>query len=99
MIDTHCHLNMMVKSELKRIHTDAMIEAAKGIVADAQACDVTHVITVGTSRVESDECVQLAVALDRVYATVGIHPNDGTDRWRKDVQLLERHLKQEARDK
>jgi TatD DNase family protein len=46
---------------------------------------VDLIINVGTSRVESDNCVTLAQDFTHVYAAIGTHPNDATDSWKADT--------------
>ena len=49
---------------------------------------VTNIINVGTSLIESKNCIAIAQASPSVFATIGIHPNDLTDNWKDDIQDL-----------
>lgn len=89
LIDTHCHVNMLVKSEFDIPLTPEMIEKAEPIIAAAQAVDVDRIINVGTSVVESKNCITLAKRYDRMWAVIGIHPNDCTAEWQNDIKVLE----------
>ncbi len=95
LIDTHCHLNMMVKKEFDVPITSSQIAAASAPLNDALQAGVSRIINVGTSLVESKNSVQLAQHYPNVYAAVGIHPNDCTSTWRDDVKeiakLAQRH--------
>lgn len=64
--DTHCHLPSM----------DGPLDE---LVARARAAGVTTLVTVGVDLASSAECVQTAVGMPGVYATVGIHPNNAIE--------------------
>lgn len=99
LIDTHCHLNMVVKSEFDVALMPAMIDAAQAIIDEATQWGVARIINVGTSLIESQNCVALAERFNAVWATVGIHPNDGTAEWKSDLQQLAVLLKGAARER
>ncbi len=99
LIDTHCHLNMMIKSDFDVLLSPAQVSNAKTIIDQAAVDGVSTIINVGTSLVESRNCVMLAQEFESVYATVGIHPNDATDDWRTELQELEVLLKQKEQNK
>lgn len=89
LIDTHCHLNMMVKSTFDTPLTASDIAQTQRIVDEAAAHDVKTIINVGTSFVESLNCVALAHTYAPIFASVGIHPNDCTDTWRQELREIE----------
>ncbi|TET36641.1 TatD family deoxyribonuclease [Candidatus Dependentiae bacterium] len=99
LIDTHCHLNMMVKTEFDIPMMPEMIDTANKVIDEANEWGVTRIINVGTSVVESQNCVLLAERFDTVWATVGIHPNDGTAKWKSDLQELTNMIKGASRQK
>src|SRR3990167_10621415 len=99
LIDTHCHLNMMIKKDFDRLLNKKEISAAQSIISDAHANNVTTIINVGTSLAESLNCIELAQQYPSVYSTVGIHPNDLTDEWRDDVARLATLLQQKEDNK
>lgn len=84
-VDTHCHVNMMVKKEFDVPLPDDYYPKALGIFQAAQHVHVSTIINVGTSVVESDNCVTLAQDFSHVFASIGTHPNDLTDTWRDDI--------------
>ncbi|MGB8468358.1 MAG: TatD family hydrolase [Candidatus Babeliales bacterium] len=88
LIDTHCHINLMVKKEFDRALNALEIAHATDIIEAARVHDVTTILNVGTSVIESKNSVALAQAYKNVYAAIGIHPNDATEQWRADVQEL-----------
>ena len=85
---------MMVKGDFDRPLTEEEIKKASSIVDDAARADVTTILNVGTSLIESMNCIELAKHYEAVYAAIGIHPNDLTDSWQVDLKkmsiLLER---------
>ncbi len=84
-IDTHCHMNMMIKKEFDVPLSDNYYPTALGIVEACQRIHIDMIINVGTSRVESDNCITLAQDFAIVYAAIGTHPNDATESWKNDI--------------
>ena len=99
LVDTHCHLNIMVKKQFDIPLTIDMISPAQKIADQAAAQGVTTIINVGTSLIESKNSVLLAQNISSVYATVGIHPNDCTVSWKKELNELEQLLKKKEKNK
>lgn len=85
LIDTHCHLNMIVKEQFNTPITQDEMQRVESIVIEAEQADVCRFITVGTSVVESHNCVQLANYYPHVFASVGLHPTDSTANWRTEL--------------
>lgn len=91
-IDTHCHINMMIKKEFdvplqKNFHNDV-----ETILLKATAQHVTKIINVGTSVAESMNCVLLAEAFPAIWAAIGTHPNDLTETWHEDIKHYKKML-------
>ncbi|HXW86278.1 MAG TPA: TatD family hydrolase [Candidatus Bathyarchaeia archaeon] len=93
LIDTHCHLNMMVKKEFDRPLTAQEYDHIAPILVQAAEKKVTHIVNVGTSIIESENCISIAQKYRTVVATVGIHPNDCTDTWKKDMEQLKKWMR------
>lgn len=89
LIDTHCHLNMMIKSDFDVLLPHDRLSAAQTIIDEAAQDGVTTIINVGTSLIESRNCIALAKMFESVYATVGIHPNDATEHWQDEFKQFE----------
>lgn len=87
-IDTHCHINMIVKKEFDRLLAPDQLIQAADVIKQAQNAAVGIIINVGTSLPESLNSVMLAQKYDSIYATVGIHPCDCTPDWRKDFEQI-----------
>lgn len=88
LIDTHCHINMMVKKTFDSPLTQENLNEARAIVQQADEHNVKVIINVGTSLVESRNCVVLAQENSAVFAAIGIHPNDLTSTWSADLKEL-----------
>ena len=99
LIDTHCHINMMVKKEFDVVLTSEQITQAHTVVAQAAQNKVTTIINVGTSLIESKNCITLAQNNPSVFAAIGIHPNDLTNNWSADLKELVSLLKDTKKNK
>jgi len=93
LIDTHCHINLMVKKDFDVALQTQEIKNAQEILQQAANNQVTRIINVGTSLIESHNCVTLAKVYESVYATVGIHPNDCTTTWQDDFKEIQNLVK------
>ncbi|MDP9097052.1 MAG: TatD family hydrolase [Pseudomonadota bacterium] len=63
LIDSHCHLDMFEADE-----RDTVIERAV-------AAGVTELVTIGTRMGQSRQLLELVAKRDRIWCTVGVHPN------------------------
>lgn len=90
LIDTHCHINIMTKESFDTALLPHDYHIAQQIVDSAKQEDVCIIFNVGTSLIESMNCVELAKRLPEIYAVVGIHPNDLTHDWRTDMAQLKK---------
>lgn len=79
----------MVKDAFDTPLTDENIAQAKLIVEQAHEQNVTTIINVGTSLVESQNCVTLAEKFKTNFAVVGIHPNDISKEYKADLASIE----------
>lgn len=92
LVDTHCHLNTLVKNKFDVPLPENFSELAQPIINEARVHHVTRIINVGTSLIESTNCVLLATTFENVWATLGTHPNDLTADWRSDVAAYKKML-------
>lgn len=99
LIDTHCHLNMMVKKDFDRALTAQELNNAHIILQESEQLDVTTIINVGTSLVESENCIELAKKYPSVFAVIGIHPNDLTVSWMDEFKELQALMKKKEINK
>ncbi|MBN1549697.1 TatD family hydrolase [Candidatus Babeliales bacterium] len=97
-IDTHCHINMMVKKEFDAPLTQKNVDLASSVVQDAHHKHVMKIINIGTSVPESKNCILLANTFPSVYATVALHPNDCTTRWMEDFNILRKMVAQKEKN-
>lgn len=98
LVDTHCHINMMVKDTFDTPLQKSDIPKAQTIITEASAQNVSLIINVGTRSIENANCVLLAQQFNTVFATVGIHPND-SDTWQEDFELLKQWVKNKQKNK
>ena len=98
LIDTHCHINMMVKNSFDTPMQESDISKAETIIAQAHQARVSLIINVGTRKIENQNCILLAQTFNSVFATVGIHPND-SDTWQEDFELLKLWVAQKEKNK
>ncbi len=85
---------MMLKEDFDRPLTLHELQNARSIIDEAAAVGVTKILNVGTSLVESENCIKLAHMYPEVYAAIGIHPNDLTEHWKNDLASLASMLQQ-----
>ena len=90
LIDTHCHINLMVKKEFDIPLSDDELEASEVIIEAAKTAGVTRIINVGTNLIESKNSITLSELYPNVFATVGIHPNDLETHWRDDFAEIKK---------
>lgn len=88
LIDTHCHLNIITKDNFDQPLTPKDIDIAKQIIDQANDYGINIILNVGTSLIESINCIDLAKKFPSVYAAIGIHPNDLNDNWLSDINKL-----------
>jgi TatD DNase family protein len=98
LIDTHCHINMMIKSAFDVSLEPHTLPLAKIIVEEAHKEDVSVIINVGTRHVENQNCILLAQHNATVFATVGIHPND-SDTWAEDIRAIKKWVIEKEKNK
>lgn len=98
LIDTHCHLNMIVRSYKTKKTFEPLsqqeIIACKTIIDNAKQQDVTKIINVGTDLIESLTSLDIAKQFDNCYATIGLHPVDAQHDWPKVITELKELLQQ-----
>ncbi len=92
LIDTHCHINIMIKKEFDVELPENFIELTNPIIEEAISYKVKTLINVGTSLTESINCVKIAKEYKNCFATLGIHPNDITDSWQQDIAEFKKLL-------
>ncbi|HLW72745.1 MAG TPA: TatD family hydrolase [Candidatus Babeliales bacterium] len=98
LVDTHCHINMMIKNSFDTPLEKSDLPKARTIIDQANAAGVSLIINVGTRSIENGNCVLLAQTFDSVFATVGIHPND-SDTWQEDYALLKTWVQKKEENK
>ena len=85
-VDTHCHLTMMREEGLDKILQEASAEG------------VEKIITIGTTLDDTLASIEIARSYKNVFATVGIHPCDCGQGWRKDFCEFESLVKKDNKN-
>ncbi len=98
-IDTHCHLNLLAKSSFEKPLSRQDCQNALIFINEAEAENVTTLLTIGTSLIESLNCIILAQEYSSVFAVIGTHPNDATDSWHTDIVEYKKLLAQKEKNK
>jgi len=89
LIDTHCHIPMIIDENINKLLTSADYEKADQIIADALRVNVNKFITIGsTSHNESINCISLSHKFENVFAAIGLFPHDCTSTWKDDLKAL-----------
>jgi len=92
IVDSHCHLNVIDKPFEQYLNEDDIKNIAI-IIEDAKKNDVKKIINVGTSFIESKNCITIANRFKDVYASIAIHPNDLNNNWQDELNQLENEIK------
>lgn len=93
LIDSHCHINMIIKKAFDIRLTQSELQSAKLIIEQAQQNKVAKILNVGTGLIESFNSIELSVQNANVFAAIGIHPNDTNENWADELKELEKQLK------
>jgi TatD DNase family protein len=78
----------MIKKKFDVPLTPEQFPQAATIIKQAAEFGVTRIMNVGTSVIESENCILLAREFAACFATVGVHPNDLTENWKNDIKKL-----------
>ncbi|MCK4651063.1 TatD family hydrolase [Candidatus Babeliales bacterium] len=97
-IDTHCHLNMIVKEQPDKFLDENHFLMISNVIKEAREKDVGKIITIGTSVIESINSVEIAKRFDEVFAAVGIHPCDCKEDWRSDFERIKDLVKEKKKN-
>lgn len=92
LIDTHCHINMIIKKDFDILLSDKDLEAVQIIINQSSDNDVKFLLNVGTSLIESINSVKLSNNFKNIYSSVGIHPNDLNTKFKDELREIEKLL-------
>jgi TatD DNase family protein len=76
LIDSHCHLDMFEAAE------------RDDLLARAEAAGVGEVVTIGTRLGQSRNVIALAAKSDRIWCTVGVHPNNAGEEAVPEAEMI-----------
>ncbi len=92
LIDTHCHINMMIKKDFDILLSNENIQLVQTIIDQSHYNDVNILLNVGTSLIESINSVKLSNDFNNIYSSIGIHPNDLNDDYKNDLHGIKKLL-------
>jgi len=102
-IDTHCHLDIMVRWKKNKgagpCCREIELSEIELIVKESSDAGVTQLLTIGTSAQNSIEVVDIASRFDGVWAVVGIHPCDCSEAWARDLDNIKKLVKNKKESK
>ena len=98
-VDTHCHMNLLIKKDFDTALTTQEIDQAKPIITEAYQAGVKQIINVGTNLIESKNCIALAQQYENLYAIVGIHPTDLQEDWREEFESIKKLITEKEKNK
>jgi TatD DNase family protein len=100
LVDTHCHLDLIVQKQFDIILNAEQISAIQPIVDQAEKADVKRLIMVGAGLPTSTSSVECAAVYPHIFAAIGLHPEEIKDlSWRERFTSLKKLLTHPARDK
>lgn len=90
LVDTHCHLNMMVRDYKIKNRDNPFTETENAqclaFIDEANKHQVSTIINVGTDLIESIRCIEIAKLSPQIFATIGLHPTDAKkDSWKNTI--------------
>jgi TatD DNase family protein len=89
LIDTHCHITLLLNEKEWNTLSDLDYEKAHVIIKQAQINGVNTIITIGsTNQQDSINCNLLAKKFHNVFAAIGIFPHDSKSTWQQDLEQL-----------
>jgi len=87
----------MIKPTFDTLLDPSSFVQAQHILEQAREHQVSRIINVGTSLIESKNCITLAQQFEDIWASIGIHPNDCTPTWKNDVKEFKKLLKEKKK--
>ena len=89
LIDTHCHIPMLIDETIEKVFTHVDYIKAEQIIDEAASSNVKTLITIGsTCHNESINCSLLAKKYAAVFDSVGLFPHDCKSTWMNDLKSL-----------
>ena len=98
-VDTHCHLNMIIKKDSDKFVTHGQVLEIAKVVNRAKKKGVIKIITIGTSLIESQNSIIIAKKISNVFSVIGIHPCDCASEWKSDFLQIQKLVKQKEKNK
>lgn len=90
IVDTHCHLDVVLGEVKARLLDTAGLERATTILQRAKLAGVSKFVNVGCDVITSKNSLFLSQKIDEIYCTVGIHPTECNIEWREQVAEIKK---------
>jgi len=92
LVDTHCHLSMLINKEDIQTLSHADYQAVADIIHQAREHNVTHLMTISTTLASVYDNITYAQAFDAVSCAAGLHPCDYGHNWRQEISYIRQLL-------
>ncbi|MBY0110337.1 MAG: TatD family hydrolase [Candidatus Babeliaceae bacterium] len=92
LIDTHCHVIHMIDKSSIQAFSNNEIQEIRKILHQAALKNVTHMIEIGTTRIDSALALEIAKLFEQVSAVVGMHPHEAQRDYHKDLDYIKKLL-------
>lgn len=98
LVDTHCHISYMLnKTSVSAFSTEEIQEIRK-ILYQAELKNVTQIIEIGTSKIDSVLSIELSKLFKNIAPVIGVHPHEANNyqarlNYQEDILFLKNLLK------
>jgi TatD DNase family protein len=92
LIDTHCHLDMMVQQQCNVQLSREDVSKIEQIIKEAADATVQQIVTIGTNAIENQHVIQLAETFPTIFAAIGLHPNECKTNWHHELDAIKKSL-------
>jgi TatD DNase family protein len=93
-IDTHCHLDITAKGFEEKFDSNDF-DLILDIINRAKKEKVGLFVNIGTDLESSGNSVEMAKKFEQVFSTVGIHPCDVKEEWKKSFEEIKKLAKKD----
>jgi TatD DNase family protein len=99
-IDTHCHLNMIVKGEFNTPLSEENFLMIDQVLQNAHKRGVEKIITIGSSGlVDTNDAIKISQRFKNVFAAIGFHPCECVGDWKKEFLEIKKLVQESEKNK
>lgn len=99
LIDTHCHLEMILQYPLITSLSQENYQTVANIIDEAHKQDVSKIVNISTTYERFLQGLTFAQKFSGVYVSAGIHPCDITAAWHEDLKKIKIFLAEKQKNK